>query len=160
MKNQAMLDNEAMRNAIRSAIKGSGHTHAHIAAMLDVTEQAITGWLRTGRIDKRRLPALARITGVPLSTFMPEATTGKRLRVESEAPPPYGDVPASPATSPAENLWKAYNAASLATQNAIDLLLLDPSSKKRAIAGIPGLVAGIELLELHAAEALTARKSA
>lgn len=157
-----MLDKEAMRSAIRAAIEGSGRTHAYIAAELGVTEQAITGWLSKGTIDKRRLPALARITGVPLSTFMPDAAheVRTRLRVESEAPPPYGNVPHNPPISPAEALWRAYNGASLATQRAVDLLLLDPNSRQRAIEGTPGLIAGIELVETHAAEALAASKSA
>lgn len=156
-----MLDNEAMRKAIRAAIEQSGHTHAYIAAELDVTEQAITGWLRTGRIDKRRLPALARITGVPLSTFMPDAGNGAGWRVESEAPPPYGDRSQPPGrTSPAQTLWAAYSQASPEAQHAVDLLLLDPESRSQVTEGNPALVAGIELLELHAAQALATRQSA
>nr|AOH36863.1 hypothetical protein BGP89_11280 [Luteimonas sp. JM171] len=144
-----------MRKAIRAAIEQSGHTHAYIAAELDVTEQAITGWLRTGRIDKRRLPALARITGVPLSTFMPDAGNGESFRVESEAPPPYGDLPPARRRSvAAETLWAAYSQASPEIQHAVDLLLLDPTTRNQAVEGNPALVAGIELLELHAAQAL------
>lgn len=70
---QAMLDNESMREAIRTAIERSGHTKAYIAERVGVTEQAITGWLKTGRIDKRRLPKLAQVTGTPLQVFMPDA---------------------------------------------------------------------------------------
>lgn len=66
-----MLDNDTMRAAIKSAIEKSGHTHAYIANAVGVTEQAITGWLKTGRIDKRRLPKLAQVTGTPLATFLP-----------------------------------------------------------------------------------------
>lgn len=68
-----MLDNDDMRSAIKAAIEASGHTHAYIADQVGVTEQAITGWLKTGRIDKRRLPKLAQVTGTPLQTFMPDA---------------------------------------------------------------------------------------
>lgn len=68
-----MLDNESMRAVIRAAIERSGHTHAHIAEQVGVTEQAITGWLKTGRIDKRRLPRLAQVTGTPLQAFLPDA---------------------------------------------------------------------------------------
>lgn len=74
-----MLDNESMREALRIAIQNSGLTKAYIAEQVGrddpkgLTEQAVTGWLKTGRIDKRRLPKLAAVLGVPLSTFMPGA---------------------------------------------------------------------------------------
>ncbi|PTS71919.1 S24 family peptidase [Stenotrophomonas sp. HMWF023] len=64
-----MLDNSAMAAAIRSAIEDSKLTQKGIADAFGVTEQAVSGWLRTGKVDKRKLPKLAQLTGKPLSHF-------------------------------------------------------------------------------------------
>lgn len=64
-----MLDNLAMAAAIRSAIEESNLTQKGIADAFGVTEQAVSGWLRTGKVDKRKLPMLAQLTGKPLSHF-------------------------------------------------------------------------------------------
>ena len=64
-----MLDNHAMAAAIRSAIEDSKLTQKGIADAFGVTEQAVSGWLRTGKVDKRKLPKLASLTGKPLSHF-------------------------------------------------------------------------------------------
>lgn len=64
-----MLDNSAMAAAIRSAIEESTLTQKGIADAFGVTEQAVSGWLRTGKVDKRKLPRLAQLTGKPLSHF-------------------------------------------------------------------------------------------
>lgn len=64
-----MLDNSAMAAAIRSAIEDSKLTQKGIADAFCVTEQAVSGWLRTGKVDKRKLPKLAQLTGKPLSHF-------------------------------------------------------------------------------------------
>lgn len=86
-----MLDNHAMAAAIRSAIEDSKLTQKGIADAFGVTEQAVSGWLRTGKVDKRKLPKLASLTGKPLSHFgMGEAigvvsspaTSGSYVRVQ------------------------------------------------------------------------------
>jgi len=64
-----MLDNNAMAAAIRSAIEDSKLTQKGIADAFGVTEQAVSGWLRTGKVDKRKIPKLASLTGKPLSHF-------------------------------------------------------------------------------------------
>ncbi|WP_414609765.1 LexA family transcriptional regulator [Stenotrophomonas pavanii] len=64
-----MLDNTAMAAAIRSAIEESPLTQKSVADAFGVTEQAVSGWLRTGKVDKRKLPKLAHLTGKPLSHF-------------------------------------------------------------------------------------------
>lgn len=70
--NQAMLDNAEMGRRIKSAIDSKlGLSQAAVAKAFGVTEQAVSGWIRTGKIDKRKLPMLAEITGVPLTRFMP-----------------------------------------------------------------------------------------
>ncbi|MGS7841827.1 S24 family peptidase [Stenotrophomonas forensis] len=64
-----MLDNTAMAAAIRAAIEESKLTQKGVADAFGVTEQAVSGWLRTGKVDKRKLPRLAQLTGKPLSHF-------------------------------------------------------------------------------------------
>lgn len=153
-----MLDTDAMKRAISEAIDGSGLSHAYIADQLGVSPQAVTGWRRTGRIDKRRLPALARVTKVSLSTFMPDVAESRARHVRSEDPPPYGDIPYRSSRDDAAALWAAYQAAPVARQRAIDLLLMDEPRLSEALEGHPALVAGIELLDTNATEALAAQK--
>jgi len=64
-----MLDDNDMAAAIRDAINTSGRTQREIAEAFGVTVQAVSGWLRTGKMDKRKLPKLAHITGKPLAHF-------------------------------------------------------------------------------------------
>lgn len=86
-----MLDNSAMAAAIRAAIDDSKMTQKGIADAFGVTEQAVSGWLRTGKVDKRKLPRLAALTGKPLSHFgmgdvldvvSPDATPSDYVRVQ------------------------------------------------------------------------------
>lgn len=71
-----MLDNAAMAERVRSAIESSGHTQDAIAQDFGVSVQAVSGWVRTGKIDKRKLPRLAQLTGKPLAYFIPDAPAG------------------------------------------------------------------------------------
>lgn len=64
-----MLDNLQMAIAVRTAISEAKLTLRAVADEYDVTEQAVSGWMRTGKIDKRKIPTLARLTGKPLSFF-------------------------------------------------------------------------------------------
>jgi len=64
-----MIDNEDMALAIRTAIKEAGIPPKEIAKAFNVTEQAVSNWGRTGKIDRRKLPTLAGITGKPLAYF-------------------------------------------------------------------------------------------
>ncbi|MDZ5787755.1 S24 family peptidase [Stenotrophomonas maltophilia] len=86
-----MLENHEMAAAIRSAIEGSGRTQKEVADAFGVTEQAVSGWLRTGKVDKRKLPKLASLTNRPLSHFgmgdgshavSVPATSGNYVRVQ------------------------------------------------------------------------------
>jgi len=96
-----MLENDELAAAIRIAIDGSGRTQKEIAEEFGVTEQAVSGWLRTGKMDKRKLPRLAVLTGKPLShfgmgvsgdTISSPATAGNYVRVEQlEATAGMGD---------------------------------------------------------------------
>lgn len=70
-----MLDNAEMSRRIKAAIEGSAHNQATIAAEFGITEQAVSGWIKTGKVDKRKLPKLAALTGVHLQYFMPSDST-------------------------------------------------------------------------------------
>lgn len=81
---QAMLDNAEMGRRIKAAIDNGPMTQAAIAAAFGVTEQAVSGWIRTGKVDKRKLPKLASLTGVPLERFMPGAPPSQPAGLDLE----------------------------------------------------------------------------
>lgn len=62
-----------MGRRIKAAIDGGPVNQAAVALAFDITEQAVSGWIKTGKVDKRKLPQLAKLTGVPLSYFLPDA---------------------------------------------------------------------------------------
>lgn len=68
---------------IRQALKDAKISQADIARELDVTPQAVNGWLTTGRIGKASLRELAKHTRKPLDYFLDETL----------APPPYKVIP-------------------------------------------------------------------
>ncbi|MCF7751640.1 helix-turn-helix domain-containing protein, partial [Bacillus subtilis subsp. subtilis] len=78
-----MLDNQSMAAAIRSAITSANLTQKEVADAFGITEQAVSGWLRTGKVDKRKLPALAELTRVPLSHFGMGASVATVLSTET-----------------------------------------------------------------------------
>lgn len=57
---------------------------ADVARACHVTPQAVNGWLKTGTLQKRHLPVLARLTGRPLAYFLEEDSTAAVAR-EPEA---------------------------------------------------------------------------
>lgn len=66
-----MIEHPTLRERLKDAIDEAPQrlTQAMIAAECQVTTQAVGGWLRTGRVDKRHFPTLARLTGKPLAYF-------------------------------------------------------------------------------------------
>jgi phage repressor protein C with HTH and peptisase S24 domain len=58
-----------MAARLREAI-ADGPSKAAIATACNVTDQAITGWLKTGRIHKKHLPTIARLTHRRLEWLM------------------------------------------------------------------------------------------
>jgi len=46
---------------------------ADVAAACGVTKQAVQGWLKTGRFDKKHLPKLSKLTGKPLTWWLDAA---------------------------------------------------------------------------------------
>lgn len=75
--NKAMLTDQELASRIREAITTCGIKKPEIARVLEVSVPAIDQWIKTGKIDYRRLPGLANITGVGLAYFFPEAGTAE-----------------------------------------------------------------------------------
>lgn len=75
--NKAMLTDQELAARIREAVTSCETNKPAIARALGVTVPAIDGWIKTGKIDYRRLPALAHLTGVGLAYFFPEAGTAE-----------------------------------------------------------------------------------
>lgn len=67
-----MLDNTTLARRIREAIEESAYSQEGIAEAFGVTVQAVSGWVRTGKFDKRKAPLLARLTGRPVEYFLQE----------------------------------------------------------------------------------------
>lgn len=83
---QAMLSTAAtVADKLRLALREAGVTQTQVAQYCGVTKQAVQGWIKTGRIDKQRLPKLAEITGRPLSWWLDgkEAESTAHLTMES-----------------------------------------------------------------------------
>ena len=64
---------EERSERIKQAIAKSGLKKSDIARACDVSPQALTGWLKTGRISKESLAIIARVSGVDLDWLI----TGK-----------------------------------------------------------------------------------
>lgn len=65
-----MLSTAAALKQKLSVVLAGGVTQAAIAQACEVSKQAVQGWKNTGRIDKRHLPALAEVSGKPLTWWL------------------------------------------------------------------------------------------
>lgn len=72
---------ERMAAKLAEALSSPPLKHTDVAAACGVTKQAVQGWLRTGRFDKRHLPTLARITNKPLEWWL---SSDESLSVDDE----------------------------------------------------------------------------
>ncbi|WP_239519600.1 LexA family transcriptional regulator [Stenotrophomonas maltophilia] len=73
---QPMLDNDEMARRVRYAFDNAGRgTQAAVARELGISAQAVTGWVKTGKIEKSNLPALARLTGRRVDYFLDSTVT-------------------------------------------------------------------------------------
>lgn len=61
---------ELMAKKIAEAIKVTGVRPIDIARACGKSKQAVTGWIKTGRIDKMHLPKLAELTNLPLEWWL------------------------------------------------------------------------------------------
>jgi len=63
-ENQAMLeDQKQLASNFVAALIESGITPGKVAEACGITEQAVSNWKRTGKIDKKHLPVISRLTG-------------------------------------------------------------------------------------------------
>lgn len=77
-QNQLMLDAHELARRLREAMdtKQPRLSSAALAAACKVTDQAVNGWRKTGRLAKKHLPTIARETGRPLEYFLGQETRG------------------------------------------------------------------------------------
>ncbi len=85
-----MLDSEVLAEKIRAALDQTATPMKEIAAQCGVTVAAISEWKRTGRIAKKHLPTLARITDTPLEWWLTRDPSDAFL-VDEKANATYGD---------------------------------------------------------------------
>lgn len=64
-----MSANQALAERLNAILRDPG-MRAAAAHACDVSEQGVAGWLKTGRIDKRHLPKLARLCGCDLNWLL------------------------------------------------------------------------------------------
>lgn len=70
---EAMLStSEKLAVRLKQAVKESGLSQVAIAEKCAVSKQAVSGWLKTGRIDKQHLLKVAGITSRAMSWFVEE----------------------------------------------------------------------------------------
>lgn len=102
-----------MAVVIKAAIRDAGLTARAVADAFEISEQAVSSWLRTGKIDKRKVPKLAQLTGKPMSYF------GLDLDARvSEDRGTYGQ----PLSEKEIALLKVYRAGSAVEKNALDAM--------------------------------------
>lgn len=63
------VERDVMADRIRQAIAESGKRKYVIAAELGVSQQAVTGWEKRGKVTKANLAGLAKATGKPVGYF-------------------------------------------------------------------------------------------
>lgn len=73
-----MLDATELARRLREAMdkRDARITSAALALECKVTDQAVNGWRKTGRIAKKHLPTIARVTGKPLHYFLGQDAAG------------------------------------------------------------------------------------
>ena len=77
-----MLDDLELGRRIRQARLDAGLTQLSVAEILGVSDKAVSGWERTGKISKTKLQELAQATRKPLSYFMPGAPVSAEIRAD------------------------------------------------------------------------------
>jgi transcriptional regulator with XRE-family HTH domain len=63
-KYDEQLEMQMIAERLKEAISKSGIKKTDIATACGVSDQAVTGWLKTGRVHKKHVPKLAALTGV------------------------------------------------------------------------------------------------
>lgn len=63
-------DAKQLGQLISMAIDSSPYTKSELARHCGVSDQAVTGWVQTGRIAKRHLPQVARFLNMPIEALL------------------------------------------------------------------------------------------
>jgi|GEM_PF-3447799 len=132
---------ETFANRMAQAIRASGKTLQQVADLAGTSKGQVSQWQTVGKVQVENIKAhvLERIC----------TTLNIRPRWLM-----YGELPMRPISNfnpEATRLWDSYQKATLATQQAVDLLLL-PSNQRRSLETLaPRAYLGIELLETYAA---------
>lgn len=66
---------ETIRAKLVEVLESSSLRQSDIAAACGVSKQAVQGWVKTGRIDKKHLPNLATASGRPLEWWLDSGST-------------------------------------------------------------------------------------
>jgi SOS-response transcriptional repressor LexA len=73
LKTKGTAERERLAATLATAMAKAGVSNAQLARACGVSVQAITGWLRDGRIAKRHLPTISALLDCPLSMLLGEA---------------------------------------------------------------------------------------
>lgn len=71
-KRESGAEGAELGRRIAKALKDVGKTQVELANYCGVTPQAITGWLKTGRVKKGKLSSIAKFTNRNLDYFLSE----------------------------------------------------------------------------------------
>lgn len=73
-QNQGVLDSPEMARRIKRAMDEADPpvSGSDLARECGVSPQAVSGWRRTGRVQKRHMPTISRLTGKPMEYFFAE----------------------------------------------------------------------------------------
>ena len=157
---------------VRMARQAKGLTMNELAKAIGKKESYISELERGGIKRGSQLYRIADVLGAPLSwlesgTGNAEYVLGLVKATESDAYKALMTASTRTGSSVSEprneSVWDFYGEFQMAppeTRAAVELLLLPRADRAALIGPMPALVAGIELLEAHAAHALRKRKSA
>lgn len=154
---------ETVGDRVRAARSEKGWTMDQLARAIGKKESYISELERGGIRRGSQLPRIASALDVPLKWL--ESGQGPRTFDMDLPPVDLADLDAAFDARQQRPFGSVRDArplygASEATLAAIELLSLPPAERAALVAGNAALVAGIELLETHAMEALRQRKSA
>ena len=163
---------------LKQRIKDCGYTHESFAEVAGVSPSRVSQWVTNrGGVPAERAFVVARHLGLtPEAVSMSWRTlrdqfwisqvgkldrgTGPTVRGAGKGSKAQGIRVAEEATAyPTPDLLGAYLCASARTRAAVDLLLLPEAERAAAIAGDSALVAGVALIEQHAADAMRKRNT-
>lgn len=64
-----------MAEKLRTALLARAMSQTEFASRCIVSKQAVQGWLKTGRVDKKHLPTFVEVLGYPLEWWLDASTT-------------------------------------------------------------------------------------